>query len=50
VEPGADTTRPIEQRSAGKLGLHFIRQVAERFEYVYEGRTSSVTVSLRQEP
>jgi anti-sigma regulatory factor (Ser/Thr protein kinase) len=49
VEPGADTTRPIEERTPGKLGLHFVRQVAERFEYVYEGRTSRITVSLRQE-
>ena len=49
TEPGADTTKPIEERTPGKLGLHFVRQVAERFEYVYEGRTSRVTVSLRQE-
>ncbi len=49
VEPGADTRAPIEERTPGKLGLHFVRQVAERFEYVHEGRTSRITVALRQE-
>jgi len=47
--PDADTARPIVERSAGGLGLHFVRRMAERFEYTYEDRVSTITVSTRLE-
>lgn len=47
--PPADTNRPIEERSAGGLGLHLIRKMAVRFAYTYEGRVSLTTVTLRLE-
>jgi serine/threonine-protein kinase RsbW len=47
--PSPDIERPIEERSAGGLGLHIIRKIAERFAYTYEGRVSQTTVTLRLE-
>jgi serine/threonine-protein kinase RsbW len=49
VAPSPDTDRPITERTAGGLGLHFIRKLAERFAYSYEGRVSLTTVTLRLE-
>ena len=49
-EPPADTTRPISERRAGGLGLHLVRQIADRIDYRYEGRDSTITVTKRLAP
>lgn len=45
--PEVDTRRPPEERRAGGLGIHFVRQVAEEFRYDYADRTGTVTVTRR---
>jgi serine/threonine-protein kinase RsbW len=42
--PAVDTTLPLEKRRIGGLGLHFIRQVADRITYDYQDRNSRITV------
>jgi len=42
--PPVDTTLPLEARKIGGLGLHFIRQIADRITYEYENRNSRITV------
>ncbi len=48
--PSVDTTRPISERRAGGLGLHLVRQIADRIDYTYEGRNSTITVAKRLAP
>lgn len=45
--PDVDTTRPISERKAGGLGLHLVRRIADRFEYDYRDRVSTITVWKR---
>jgi anti-sigma regulatory factor (Ser/Thr protein kinase) len=45
--PEVDVNRPIEQRRAGGLGIHLIRQIADRFEYAHEAGNSIVTITKR---
>ncbi|MGE5176163.1 MAG: ATP-binding protein [Hyphomicrobiales bacterium] len=45
--PEVDVHRPIQERRAGGLGLHFVRQIADRVEYDYRDRTSTITVTKR---
>lgn len=42
--PPVDTTLPLEARKIGGLGLHFIRQIADRITYEYKNRNSRITV------
>ena len=44
-----DLDQPIRDRRAGGLGLHFVRRVADRVEYEYKDRTSTITVTKRLE-
>ena len=48
--PAVDITRPISERRAGGLGLHLIRQIADRIEYAYQDRNSTITVTKRLTP
>ena len=45
--PDVDTSRPISERRAGGLGLHLVRRIADRFEYDYRDRISTITVWKR---
>jgi serine/threonine-protein kinase RsbW len=47
--PAPDVEQPITERRAGGLGLHFVRRMAERFEYTHENSVSTLTVTLRLE-
>ncbi len=49
LAPTPDTTLPILERNAGGLGLHFVRRMAERFEYAHENSISTLTVTMRLE-
>jgi serine/threonine-protein kinase RsbW len=44
-----DTNQPILERHPGGLGLHFVRRMAERFEYTHENSVSTLTVTMRLE-
>jgi anti-sigma regulatory factor (Ser/Thr protein kinase) len=44
-----DTSAPIEQRHAGGLGLHLVRQIADRVAYEHHDGASTVTVVKRLE-
>lgn len=43
--PSVDTTRPIEERKRGGLGLHLIRSMMDGFEYSYRGREMTVSIT-----
>lgn len=45
--PAVDTGRPISERRAGGLGIHLVRRMADRLEYAYEDRCSTITVTKR---
>ena len=45
--PDVDISRPISERKAGGLGLHLVRRMADRFEYDYQDRVSTITVWKR---
>ena len=47
--PAVDVTRPLAERRAGGLGLHLVRQMADRLEYAYEDGRSRITVTKRME-
>lgn len=42
--PDADTTLPLDQRHPGGLGLHLLRRVVDRVEYVYQDRRGRTTL------
>ena len=44
-----DIHQPIEQRRRGGLGLHFVREIADRLEYDWTDRVSTITVTKRIE-
>src|SRR5262249_16174814 len=45
--PEVDPNRPIEQRRSGGLGIHFVRQIADRIDYKQPDRRSTITVTKR---
>jgi anti-sigma regulatory factor (Ser/Thr protein kinase) len=45
--PEVDVSRPLAERRVGGLGIHFVRQVADRIQYDYRDRTSTITVWKR---
>lgn len=42
-----DVDRPVEERRAGGLGIHFVRTIADEVLYDYEDRNSTITVRKR---
>jgi len=44
-----DTSGPIEQRERGGLGIHLVRAMADGFDYEYEGREMTVSVTKNLE-
>lgn len=47
--PPVDTTRPIDQRRRGGLGIHLVRNMADDVQYSYEGREMTISVTKRME-
>jgi serine/threonine-protein kinase RsbW len=45
--PDARPERPVDERQPGGLGIHFVRQLSERFEYAYRDRVCTITVTMR---
>ena len=43
--PPVDTSRPIAERRRGGLGIHLVRQIADRIDYDYRDRDSTITVT-----
>ncbi len=39
-----DVSRPLEERRAGGLGIHFVRTIADDVRYEYVDRNSTITV------
>jgi anti-sigma regulatory factor (Ser/Thr protein kinase) len=48
--PEVDTSRPIGERHAGGLGIHLVRQIADRFEFSRGDREATITVTKRLNP
>jgi serine/threonine-protein kinase RsbW len=44
-----DTSGPIEQRKRGGLGIHLVRAMVDGFDYEYEGREMTVSVTKNLE-
>jgi serine/threonine-protein kinase RsbW len=49
--PEVDVTRPAEERTPGGLGIHFVRQLSDSFEWTYDSdrRSSRITVTRQLE-
>jgi anti-sigma regulatory factor (Ser/Thr protein kinase) len=47
--PAVDTTRPIQERTRGGLGLHLVREMADGVEYRYRDREMTVSVTKHLE-
>ena len=47
--PPVDPEMPMSQRRRGGLGLHLVRQIADRVDYEYKDGNSTVTVTKRLE-
>jgi anti-sigma regulatory factor (Ser/Thr protein kinase) len=45
--PPVDLNRPIEERRRGGLGLHIVQQIADRLDYHWADRVSTITVTKR---
>jgi anti-sigma regulatory factor (Ser/Thr protein kinase) len=41
--PAVDTSRPLNERQPGGLGLHLVRQMADTLQYEYAERRSTIT-------
>lgn len=44
--PRPDLNAPLEERQAGGLGLHFVRQIAREFEYHREDGWNRITMRI----
>jgi serine/threonine-protein kinase RsbW/sigma-B regulation protein RsbU (phosphoserine phosphatase) len=47
--PEVDPDMPDSERRRGGLGIHLVRQMADRFQYDYRDRNSTITVIKRLE-
>jgi serine/threonine-protein kinase RsbW len=45
--PEVDTSRPIQERRAGGLGIHLVRRMADRLQYAYEDHGNTIRVTKR---
>lgn len=42
--PEVDTNKPAEERRAGGLGVHFVRELSREFRYEWSGGVATTTV------
>lgn len=49
--PEVDTSKPVEDRTPGGLGIHFVRQTSDSFEWDYDPdrRRSRITITRKRE-
>ncbi len=47
--PPVDTGRPIEEREPGGLGVHFVRVLSRTFQYDWDERIGTTTVTMATE-
>lgn len=45
--PEVDLSRPIQERRAGGLGIHLVRQIADHIEYRHENGDSKIVITKR---
>ncbi len=45
--PAPDLTAPLEERCAGGLGVHFVRQIMQDFDYAREDGWNRLTMRLK---
>jgi anti-sigma regulatory factor (Ser/Thr protein kinase) len=45
--PDADVGATLDERTPGGLGIHLVRQFADRIDYQYSGRESTITILRR---
>lgn len=45
--PYVDVNQPLEQRTAGGLGIHLVKKMMDRIEYSHHDRTATVTLHKR---
>lgn len=47
LQPDVDVGHPLGERQPGGLGLHLVRKFADRIDYDYDHRRSTITISRR---
>ncbi|MEO8216183.1 MAG: ATP-binding protein [Acidobacteriota bacterium] len=45
--PAVDIDQPLQQRTRGKLGVHLVKTIMDRVEYVHRNRISTITLYKR---
>ena len=48
--PEVNADIPLAERKAGGLGIHLVRQLADRVDYEYKDRSAIITLTKRLEP
>lgn len=44
-----DTSKPLEERKVGGLGIHLVKQMVDEFHYRYENGSSIITITKKLE-
>jgi serine/threonine-protein kinase RsbW len=47
LAPEVNVNRTLDEYQPGGLGIHFVRQLSERFEFEYRDRVCTISVALR---
>jgi anti-sigma regulatory factor (Ser/Thr protein kinase) len=47
--PEVDTSKPLEERKVGGLGIHLVKQMVDEFHYRYENGNSIITITRKLE-
>jgi serine/threonine-protein kinase RsbW len=44
-----DTSKPLQERRVGGLGVHLVKKMVDEFHYRYENRSSIITITKKLE-